>query len=94
MLLHHFFHLSWKLLALPNMGLEPPELADLWSYTACHPHAIMGLFSASCKKGNISNEKSTLGDRGNLLWEITREGGKVCIIFTISFICLIETVSL
>lgn len=31
--------------------------------------------------------KGALGDRGNLLWELTgAAGGRICIIFTISFI--------
>lgn len=72
--LHHFFHLFWKLLALPSMELKLPELADLCSNTACQPHAIMGLFFCILQE---RNKKGTLGDRGNLLWEITRKGGKV-----------------
>lgn len=39
--------------------------------------------------------KGALRDRGNLLWELAgARGGRICIIFTIGFICLIETVSL
>lgn len=48
--LQHFFPLFWKLLALASKELKLPELADLCSYTACQPHAIMGIFSASSKK--------------------------------------------
>lgn len=84
---HHFFYLFWKLLALASMELKLPELADLCSYTASEPHAIMGLFFCILQE---SNKKDTVVDRGNLLWEITR-GGKFWIVGTI-IICLTETV--
>lgn len=51
MLLHHFFYF-FKLLALASKNLKLPELADLCCYTACQPHAIMGLFFCIFQESN------------------------------------------